>query len=187
VWLDSSTFTDESARPKVKAKAWEALIVSLEGWSKHIDFMRFDPKGEFYLWRNLADDVNPDRVEPGTVLDPILVIISVAEAIAVGLAFAKALGWEPDMTRLGFAFRWTNLKNRRLRAWANPAVFFSAYGSAQDDSVTTCVEIPLDTPATAISPAVERAVQDLFLLFDGYSMPSNSVEHWVQRLVERKL
>jgi hypothetical protein len=186
VWLDSSQFTDESARPKVKDKAWEALIVSLAGWSKHIDFLRLDPKGEFYLWRNFPDDVS-DRVKPGTLLDPIIVIARVAEAIAVGLSFAKALGWKPNETRLGFAFRWSKLKGRELASWANPGVFFNTYGPAHDNAATTCVELPMDTPVAAIPPAVEQAVRDLFVLFDGYRMPNNVIEYWVQRLIERRL
>jgi hypothetical protein len=52
------------------------------------------------------NDVAPGRMMPdltfiGTVLDPILVVIRVAEAIAVGISLAKALGWE-DEARLGF-------------------------------------------------------------------------------------
>ena len=31
--------------------------------------LRFDPKGELYLWRNLLDDV-ADNIAPGKVLDP---------------------------------------------------------------------------------------------------------------------
>jgi hypothetical protein len=126
-------------------------------------------------------------VPPGKFLDPIVVIIRVAEAIAVGLAFAKALEWEQETTRLGFAFRWTKLKGRELKTWANPSVLISAYEAAHDDEVTTYVELSLDTPVTAISPSVEQAVQDLFVLFGGYRLPSNAIEHWVQRLVERKL
>jgi hypothetical protein len=186
VWLDSSTFADESARPKVTDKAWEALIVSLEGWSRHIDFLRFDPTGEFYLWRNLPDDVS-DAVKPGTVLDPIIVVVRVAEAIAVGLSLAKALGWESETTRLGFAFRWTKLKGRELVSWANPTAYFSAHATAHDDTVSTYTELPLSTPVSAISPAVEEAVKYLFVQFGGYTMPSNVIEHWVQRLIERRL
>lgn len=186
VWLDSSAFRDESTRPKVKDSAWESLIVSLEGWSRHIDFIRCDPNGEFYLWRNLEDDVT-ERAKAGEYLDPILVILRVAETIAVGLSFAKALGWKPEDTHLGFAFRWTGLKGRKIHPWTNPTVHFSAYGSAHDNEVTTYVEISLDTPASAISPAVEQAIQRLFVLFDGYKVPSNAVELWVKKLIERKL
>jgi hypothetical protein len=186
VWLDSSSFRDQTAAPVVRDKAWEALIISLEGWSKHIDFLRFDPKGEFYLWRNLPDDVS-ERIKPRTALDPIIVILRVAEAILVGLAFAKGLECDSEKTRLGFAFRWTKLKGRELEPWSYPLITISSYGSAQDDEMTTFVELSLDTPASAIAPYVELAVRDLFVLFGGYSLPSAAIENWVSRLVERKL
>jgi hypothetical protein len=185
-WLDSSTFSDPSSRPKVKNNAWEALIVSPAAWSKHVDFLRFDPKGEFYQWRNLQDDVS-DRIKPQTALDPIIVIIRVAEHIAAGLAIIKALGWNPEKTRLGFAFRWTKLHGRQLTPWANPWVTISSFDVAHDDNVTTFVEVPLETSPTAIAPAVERAVRELFILFGGYQLPSNAIEQWVRKLVERQL
>ena len=83
----------------VRDKGWEALIISFEG--KHVDFLRFDPRGEFYLWRALQDDVS-DRIPPEKMLEPILVILRVAEALLVGLAFAKALEWKSEEARLGF-------------------------------------------------------------------------------------
>jgi hypothetical protein len=105
----------------------------------------------------------------------------------VGLAFAKALGWKSEEARLGFAFRWTKLKGRRLEPWANPAVPISATGTAQDDTVTTFVELLLDTPESAVAPYVDQATRELFALFGGYRFPSAAIEHWVRRLVERKL
>jgi len=185
-WLDSRQFTDPSFRPKVTDKAWEALIVSLGGWSKHLDFLRFDPKGEFYHRRNLADDVS-DKIKPQTALDPIIVIVRVAEHIGAGLAIVKALGWDPEKTRLGFAFRWTTLRGRLLSPWANPGVTISSYDVAHDDEVTTFVELSLDTSLTAIARAVEQAIRELFILFGGYQLPSNAVERWVRRLIERQL
>ena len=68
----------------------------------------------------LQDDGVPSRIRPGQVIEPMLMILRVAEAMGVGIAFAKALGWVPDQTSLGFAFRWHKLKGRRLTAWANP-------------------------------------------------------------------
>jgi len=186
VWLDSRNFTDQRHAPKVKDKAWEALIISLEGWSQHLDFSRLDPKGEFFLRRVLQDDVS-SKIDPKTALDPILVLIRVAEAIAVGLVFAKALGWKEDTTRLGFAFRWTKLSGRELASWANPLAHVTGGYKAHDDEVTTFTEISLDTPASAIAPFVEQATQDLFALFDGYKMPTEAVEEWVRRLIERRL
>jgi hypothetical protein len=185
-WLDSSQFSNPSSRPKVKDNAWEALIVSPSGWSKHVDFLRFDPKGEFYHWRNLQDDLS-NRVEPGTALDPIIVIIRVAEHIAAGLAIVKALGWNPEETRLGFAFRWTKLRGRELNPWANPGVIISSIDVAEDDEVTSFVELPLETSPTAIAPAIEQVVRELFVVFGGYRIPTNAIEQWVSRLIERRL
>ena len=108
-------------------------------------------------------------------------------AALVGLAFAKALGWDSEATRLEFAFRWTKLKGRRLEPWSNPYVAISSFDIAHDDEVTTFVELSLDTPPSAIGPFVEQAVRDLFVLFGGYRMPSAAIEEWVRRLVERKL
>jgi hypothetical protein len=172
--------------PVVRDKGWEALIIALEGWSKHVEFLRFDPRGEFYLWRNLPDDFS-DQIPPGKMLDPILVILRVTEALLVGLAFAKALGWKSEEARLGFAFRWTKLKGRQLEPWASSAVPISARGTAQDDAVTTFVELPLDTPESAVAPYVDQATRELFVLFGGYSFPSTATENWVRRLIERKL
>jgi hypothetical protein len=186
IWLDSSSFTDKRSAPVVRDKGWEALIMSLEGWSKHADFLRFDPKGEFYLWRALQDDIS-DKIPPGKMLEPILVILRVAEALLVGLAFAKALGSKSEEARLSFAFRWTKLKDRRLEPWANSVVPINAYGTAQDDTVTTFIELPLDTPGSAVAPYVDQATRELFVLFGGYRFPSAAIENWVGRLVERKL
>jgi hypothetical protein len=142
IWLDSAGFRDETARPLVKDGTWQALIVSTQrGWSDHLDFQLFDPNGRFYLLGNLQDD-GGGRV-PGSVLDPIIAILRVAETIAVGLAFARALGWEPEDTTLAFAFRWSKLTGRKLEPWANPGVYISAYERTATDTVTSYVEVPL--------------------------------------------
>jgi hypothetical protein len=92
-----------------------------------------------------------------------------------------------EKARLGFAFRWTELRGRALVAWANPVVTVTSFGVCHDEEVTTFVELSLDTPAAAIAPHVEQAVQGLFVLFGGYRIPLQTIEHWVRRLIERKL
>ena len=119
VWLDARLMSNAESRPKVVKDAFEYLIVSIsEGFSNHIDFARLNPQGEFFLHRLLQDDGVPSRVTPGKAIDPILMILRVAEAMGVGIAFAKALGSSPDQTTLGFAFRWHKLKGRQLSGWA---------------------------------------------------------------------
>jgi hypothetical protein len=186
-WLDSAGFRDETARPLVRDGNWEALIVSAAdgSWSDHLDFQLFDPNGRFYLLRNLQDDGGGRA--PGSVLDPIIAIVRVAEVIAVGLAFARALGWKSQDTTLAFAFRWTKLAGRKLEPWANPAVHISAYERTATDTVNSYVEVPLDTPQSAIAPAVEAVVRQLFVQFGGYQLPSKAIEDWTRKLIERRL
>jgi hypothetical protein len=186
IWIDPHSLRDQRAAPVVIDKAWEALIIVFKGSSKHVDFLRFDPKGEFYLWRNLQDDVS-DRIKPREALDPILVILRVSEAMLVGLAFAKALGCDREKTRLGFGFRWNKLKGRQLHAWTDALITVSSSEVAHADQVTTFAELPMDTPASAIAPYVEQAIRELFVVFGGYRMQSVVIEKWVRRLVERKL
>jgi hypothetical protein len=187
IWLDSRSFQDVEDRPVVVEKAWQTLIVSASrwGWSPHLDFMRFDPRGEFYLCSILQDDTT-DKVPPGTALDVILVVIRVAEAIAVGVNIAKVLGWEED-AKLGFAFRWTKLNGRELASWANPLANITPGHRAVDSTAQTYVEVPGDTALPAIGPFVDQATRDLFITFRGYRLPYSAIEHWVQRLLERRL
>ena len=47
-------------------------------------------------------------------LDPMLMIYRVVEVLAVGVAFAKAMGCNPEKCNLNFAFKWDKLKGREL-------------------------------------------------------------------------
>jgi hypothetical protein len=67
--MDTRGFSDQKAKPKVVERAWQTLIVSMvTGWSDHVDFFRFDPRGEFLLVRVLQDDMTT-KVAPGKALD----------------------------------------------------------------------------------------------------------------------
>ena len=188
MWLDARTMTNPENRPRVVKDAVEYLIVSIQaGWSNHVDFARLDPKGEFFLYRLLQDDGAPTQVRPGQVLDPMLMILRVAEAMGVGMAFARALGWSPDGTTLGFAFRWHKLKGRRLTAWANPYSTINEGGIAHDDMIETCVQFSLDTPLSALAQFVDEATRRLFAAFDGATIPRPAIEDLIRRLFERRL
>ena len=190
VWLDSSSFPDERAHPHVIKHVWEALIVSRpSGWAHHVDFMRLDPKGRFYLRRALQDDISgSDRApKPLSALDFALPILRVAEAIAVGIAFAKAMGCAVETTLLAFAFQWTGLRGRELVSWAEQERLIIPGRSAYDGEVLTFVSVPLETPLSALSEFVNQAVQPLFEIFDGFSLSKGVVEDLTRRLIERKL
>jgi hypothetical protein len=185
IWSDFSASSTPENRPVVRDNAVEALIL-FHGVSSHLDFHRLDPRGEFYLRRVLQDDGVPSRVEPGTTLDPILTVLRVAETLVVGIAFAKVLGWQPEQTRLGFAFRWRGLEGRELSQWSDPYGGID-WGKAYDDQVTTYTEMSLDTPVTAIAPFVDQATRDLFVIFNGHTLTAGVIEDRVRRLIERRI
>jgi hypothetical protein len=124
---------------------------------------------------------------PGQFLDPTLMVLRVAEVMAVGISFAKALGYVPDQTNVGFSFRWYNLKGRSLTAWANERYLLRDGGVAHDDSIETCVQFSLDTPLSALPQFVDEATKRLFAAFDGAATPRITIDDLVKRLVERTL
>lgn len=187
VWLVSQGFSEVQDRPYVKNNMWEALIVDLDGgWSEHLEFLRYDPRGEFYLRRVMQDDLT-DKVLPGTALDVILMIYRVAEVLAVGTNLGRTMGWE-EQSDAGFAFRWTGLEGRALRPWVNAFGSAGRSGSKSHSiSVDAYVAVPLETPATALAPYVGTVLAPLFSTFDGYQASAELIEESVRKLIERKL
>lgn len=192
IWLDSRPFNDKEERPYNNNGVWEAFVVSdvySQGRIDHIDFMCFDPEGKFYLCRSLVDDIfnAPNVPKAFTALDFGLQILRTAEAIAVGIAFAKAMKCDSSNTILSFAFRWKRLKGRHLSAWAQPGQFMYPGRQAHQDEVVTTVDVPLGVPLSSLSDYVSLAVQPLFIAFDGYSISHEIIEDFTRRLIERRL
>jgi hypothetical protein len=185
VWLDSSSFREDAFRPRVVGGAWQTFIVSFDGWSRHVELQRIVPNGQFYLGRVMQDDLNAP-VEARVILDPILVVIRVAEVMAVGLAFARALEVSPT-SLLGFRFQWVGLAGRILSTWAQPHLMFAGRGPATDDTAESFVVVPADAPNAALAAYVIRATSELFSKFSGTELPENMVEDHVMRLLERRL
>jgi len=185
-WLDSRTFDDAQSRPYSLHGAWETFLASL-GFSPHLDFMRFEPSGRFYQRRILQDDLT-DRVTPGTALDPLLVILRVAEAIAVGIAMVRSLlGSDEPPRQLGFAFLWTGLSGRELISWANPMMLMVPTHAAHENEMITFIDLPSDTPVSSIAPLVDEATRELFALFGGTRITYSVIEDLIVRMVERRL
>jgi hypothetical protein len=187
VWLDARFNSSAENRPIVAKGAVEYLIISISNtFSNHIDFARLDPRGELFLHRILQDDGVPSRVTPGEALDPILTILRIAEVLGVGVAFARALGWEPETTKLGFAFEWRGLKGRQLSAWSRPLDTFEG-GVASDDAADGYVEFSLDTPLSSMGQFVAEATKKLFIAFNGWTLDPRIIDHFVSLLFNRKL
>jgi hypothetical protein len=190
VWPTISILQDPSARPHVLDGVWEVFVnLEIGSGAPYIDFMRLDPNGRFYLRRTLEDDIpiRPPALTPMTVLDPNDQIIRTAEAMSVGIAFAKAMECDAEKTLLAFAFRWTKLRGRQLRSRRYPGRDVFARGVAYGDEVLTFVNVPLDTPLSALGNFVNQATQPLFEAFDGFQLSSQVTEDLIQRLIERRL
>lgn len=188
-WLDSRGFIEQTARPYIHEGVWEALLTIIGTDLDHLDFMRLDPKGRFYLRRALQDDISSSKraPEPMTVLDFGLPIIRTAEAIAVGIAFAKAMGCNEENTLLAFSFKWSRLKGRALTSWAKPDRYISGGRHAYQDEVLVFVDVPLETPLSALNEYVSQAIQPLFEVFEGFQLSNDVIEDLTRRLVERRL
>jgi hypothetical protein len=188
IWHDARLSAKIENQPKVIKDAFEYLItyVSKE-INCRIEFARLAPKGEFFVRRTLQDDGISDRLSPGKFVEPTLMVIRVAEAMGVAIAFAKALGYVPDQTILGFAFRWHRLSGRSLTAWASTDYLIGEGGIAQDDNVESCIQFSLDTPLSAIPQFVDDATKRLFAAFDGAVVPLSTIQSLVTRLFERRL
>lgn len=186
VWLVSEDFGDESARPYVSGQAWEALF-GLRG--HHSDFVRFDPKGHFYQLRALFDDLllTDYSPMPGVAFDFALPVYDTTEAIAVGLAYAKAMGCPEDECTLEFAFRWSGLSGRELIAWYDRRGGVISPGrTAHQDIVTLHQSVPLSTPLSAIGSLLAQSLQPLYELFKGFRLGAKVIEDKSALLVERK-
>jgi hypothetical protein len=189
VWLVNNRSTEQDARPFVYDGAWEELLVHLAGgWSDHIDFMRFDPRGRFYIRRAFQDDIGGSSraPEPMKAFDFGLGILRTAETIAVGVAFAKAMGCKLDTTQLAFGFRWSKLQGRVLSSWAQPLRYISPHDAYQDQ-VFSDITVPLDVPLSSLGEYVGQAIRPLFEVFSGFSIGQSVVNEMTDRLISRAL
>jgi hypothetical protein len=190
VWLDSRGFREKVSKPFVANGVWEAIIpIFAEGWRDSIDFVRLDPKGKFFLWRAYQEDMKApqNNIEPLKYFDFSLPVLRSAEAIGVGIAFAKAMGCDSEETQLAFAFKWTRLQGRELVSWAIPNRMLSRGWTAYQDEVISYVQVPLDTPLSALPDFVFQVTEPLFQVFDGFLLNKKVIEDLTNKVIERKL
>lgn len=183
VWLISRDFRNQEDRPYFFEGGWESLILALE--MGHLDFMRLEPNGNFYLLRGLEDDLSQSRETPLSILDFGLPIIRVAEALGVGISFAKAMGCED--ANLSFAFRWAGLKGRQLGNRAMRGRYISPGRTAYQDEVTSYVHFSADTPLSELGGLVKQAVAPLLHVFDGFELNIGVYNELTSQLLERRL
>jgi hypothetical protein len=152
--------------------------------------------------KTLQPDIEhqPEDVRSVFHVDRIQGIVSrfSSDLFEVGVAFGERDGHEypviviPEGVRTLVAAK-ADLIDGGKRLVHHGGVYFRSLSSNGTPSTTLArledwlTELSLDTPASALAPFVAQATQDLFALFNGYIMPSEVVEEWVRRLVERRL
>jgi len=189
IWLDSRNASDESARPYPFENTWEAFIdIRIPNWAHQIDFMRLGSQGQFYLRQAFYEDMQEQDelapLEPMKYLDFTLPIKGVAEATAVGIAFAKAMGYDPEKAQLAFGFRWTKLNGRELISYVEPGRYLRPGGPAYQDEVSVFVEVPLETPLSALGEYVNQAVKPLFEIFNGFELSQDVMEDLTRKTLK---
>ena len=110
-----------------------------------------------------------------------------AEAIAVGIAFAKAMNCDPEKVQLAFGFRWTGLRGRQLTSWVEPTRHIFPGITAYQDEITAFVKVPLETPLSALGEFVSQAIKPLFRVFDDFELSKDVVEDLTRETIERRL
>ena len=188
-WVDSRNFIDNSCRPYTYAGGWEAFIFTAESdVVPHLDFWRIDDAGEFYLYRALQDDIGGGARSPvpGQQLDFYIAILRVAETMAVGLKLAQTMVGSNEQI-LTFMYRWRGLKGRKLSSWANPSRYLSSERTSYEEVVEFVVEVPINTPVSALTGYVKLVIDALFQSFQGFSISEEVLSDAVARLFERRL
>jgi hypothetical protein len=152
---------NDQVKPYVLNDAWESFVdfPGSDMFPAVLDFWRIDTRGQFYLLRELFDDIpfKDHRPKPNTALDFAMQIKLVAEIISVAFAFAHAIGCEPKHAQLAFALRWRHLSGRVLWSWSEPSRgFVSAQKSVQDELTTTII-VPLETPTRDFAASRETS------------------------------
>ncbi|XOV85288.1 MAG: hypothetical protein ACFHXK_09245 [bacterium] len=174
-------------QPVIKNGVWEATMdQEPDEFDGGFDYWRIDGrKGLFFASRAYEDDSSPRGPGSGKSLEFGLLILRVAELIAVALAFGNYLC--PDGKNIRMNWKWTNLSGRVLSSWANPERSLSRYYKCAVNEVTYDALVPMDTTKDQISVITGKVVQEVFLNFDGWQCPSVAIDQLVEKLLNRRL
>lgn len=181
LWIVSGREGEPGPRPYVRDGGWEAFLYEYEpdSWYNHLDFWRAETAGRFYAYRAFEDDISegPGYPEPITALDYRLVVWRVADAIAVPMAFALAMDFAPEETTLHYAFRWSGLRGRELSSWSDRERRIPRRHVCHEPEVRSpAINVPLETPTSALAPYVRAATADLFAAFGGFELSADAAE-----------
>jgi hypothetical protein len=85
----------------------------------HVDYWLASPEGRLFLLRGLEEDAS-ENFPPGQILDVGLPVRRMAEVLAHAVRFAALRTARETGPFVGLDCRYSGIRNRRLRRWANP-------------------------------------------------------------------
>jgi Putative DNA-binding domain len=177
IWLVGESLPNPDEHPYFWHDTYEQYIYRQADTIRrgHLDFAIFNPKGRFFLRRAFEDDMGPEgERQNAKTIEIYIQAFRIGEALAVGRAFANALGASVETT-LSFAFRWSGIKNREIDLWAHPgAEFISARASRQDTSQSE-VNIAASANDEELVARTVDVLQKLVLPFGDVKIPRQSL------------
>ncbi len=187
-WHDGRAMMRSDTQPYTREGAYQMLLDVPTSSYGHYEFSRLDPHGRFYCRSALREETRERRFHPTDTptLDPGQAIVRVIEAFLTGAAFARAMKADEDATTLGFVFRWSGLKGRKLYNWSGGMDYLTRVHVARGDDIsTTFVEVPLSTAPGALAQYAAQVIEPLMTVFD-WQMPPNFVEHFAARTIGKR-
>lgn len=178
-------------KPVIKDGIWEARVFqTTDEYDGGVDYWRIDARnGLFYAARAFEDDTSPRAPAHEQTLEFALVILRVAEVLAVAISFANYLCKDvcEENAAIAMSFKWTGLEGRALSAWASPGRSLSSNYVSNTDIQTLALDVPISSSPDEIAVLTARIVNELFLCFGGWSCPGKVVNDLVDNLMSRKL
>jgi hypothetical protein len=184
--------------PRTINNVWERVIVKIVEARDarrygRMDYLVFSPNGLFLDRQAYEDDLlwpykRPEDWKPGTTLEAVDCLLSVAETVLCAQAMTKALKPENPPNDLYFKFIWHDLHGRRLGNWARRHVSFPWETiPCEDLDHHETFSLPLETSPESLGDVVHRVTKRLFIRFGGFEMEKSAVNDWVGKLVRRQL
>ena len=149
----------------------------------HADFWRASEDLQLFLLRGYDEDavaeLSPQHsnVQPGHVLDPTLPVWRVGEC----LMHAERLAQRRKAERVSVEIHWSGLKGRSLSS-LTPLRHHWYGGPAHGDSAKAWLSVETEAIAGTLIDLVMDLTAPLFVLFDFFEMPRESIERELDAL-----
>lgn len=186
-WSPFLSLNRQEFRPAIRDNAVECWLGRPEADrafadAAHTDYWQVSREGRAYLKRGFQED--GEDFEAGTVFDVTLPIWRTGELLLHAAWLAEQLGASPK-SQISFTARYSGLNGRRLLSWAKPLLNLDLgeWHRSRSDSVAFSVWTTVSEVREDLAAPVERALQPLYELFDGFEAPTALYQNQIKELL----